>query len=80
MDIDANRKRNPISLTCFRCGKSGHKVPDCPLQYDIRALSTDKLEAILEARLAKRDVVSVEDCPSIAEEETPPQDFLQDNE
>lgn len=80
MDIDTNRRRSPISLTCFRCGKTGHKVPDCPLQYDIRTLSTDELEAILEARLAKRDVVSAEDCPSIAEEETPPQDFLPDNE
>jgi hypothetical protein len=38
------------------------------LRYDIRALTTDELEAELEARLSKRDVVPIEDCPSIEEE------------
>ena len=80
MDIDASQRRTPISPTCFCCGQAGHKVPDCPLRYDIRALSTDELEAELEIRLAKRDVVAIEDCPSIGEEETPLTDFLQDNE
>jgi hypothetical protein len=50
------------------------------LKYDIRALTTDELEAELEARLAKRDAVPVEDCPSIEEEEAPFLNFLQDNE
>jgi len=80
MDVDTSRRRTPIPPTCFRCGKSGHKVPDCPLQYDIRSLSTDELQAILEDRLAKRDVVPAEDCPSIGEEGTPLPDFPQDNE
>lgn len=80
MDIDAGRRKAPPPPTCYRCNKSGHRSPDCPLRFDIRALSTDELEAELENRLAKRDVVPTEDCPSIAEEETPPSDFLQDNE
>jgi hypothetical protein len=80
MDIDANRKRIPISVSCFQCGKPSHKILDCPLKYDIRALTTDELKAKLEARLAKRDVVPTEDCPSIEEEGTPVPDFLQDNE
>jgi hypothetical protein len=80
MDIDANRRKTPITPTCFRCGKSGHKVPDCPVQYDVRTLTTDELEAILETRLAERDVVPIEDCPSIAEKASPFPDFLRDNE
>jgi hypothetical protein len=39
----------------------------------------DELKAKLEARLAKRNVVPVEDCPSIEEEGAPLPDFLQDN-
>jgi hypothetical protein len=50
------------------------------LKYDIRALTTDELEAELEARLAKRNLVLMKDCPSIEEEETPVLDSLWDNE
>jgi hypothetical protein len=50
---------------------------DCLLKYDIRALTMDELKAELEARLAKRDVVPIEDCPSI-EKGAPLLDSLQD--
>jgi hypothetical protein len=76
MDVDANWKRTLISVSCFQCGKPGHKIPDCLLKYDIRALTTDELEAELEARLAKRNLVLMKDCPSIEEEETPVLDSL----
>ena len=80
MDIDANRRRNQLSPTCFRCGKSGHKVPDCPRQYDIRVWSVEDLEAELQLRLAMRDVVPPEDCPTVSEEEVATKGFPQDNE
>ena len=80
MDIDANRRRNPLSLTCFCCGNSGHKVPDCPRQYDIRVWSVEDLEAELQLRLAMRDVVPPEDCPTVSEEEIAAKGFPQDNE
>ena len=79
MDIDGNRRKTLV-LSCYRCGKPGHKVPDCPLRFDIRALTIGELEAELEARLAKQDIVPAEDCPSIAEEEVLIADFPQDNE
>ena len=80
MDIDASRRRTPTILTCYQCGKLGHKVPDCPLQFDTWALTTEELEAEVQARMAQRDVVTVEDCLSIVEEEISLLDFLPDNE
>ena len=79
MDIDASRRKAPTSPTCYRCGNVGHKVPDCPRQFDIRVWSTEDLEAELQARLARRDIVPPEDCPSIAEEEVVTSDFLQNS-
>jgi hypothetical protein len=49
------------------------------LKYNIRALTTDELKAEMEARLAKKDVVPIEDCSSIEEEGVPLSYFLQDN-
>jgi hypothetical protein len=46
------------------------------LKYNIRALTMDELEAELEARLAKRDVVPIDNCPSIEEEGVLLLDFL----
>jgi hypothetical protein len=79
MDIDVNLKWTLISVSCFQCSKSSHKILDCPSKYNIRALTTDELEVELEARLAKRDIVPMEDCPSIEEEGIPVLNFLQDN-
>ena len=79
MEVDMTQGKVPTSLSCYCCGKPRHKVPDCPLRFDIRALTIGELEAELEARLAKQDVVSMEDCPSIMEEEIPVADFPQDN-
>ena len=79
MDIDASRRGTLTILTCYWCGKPGHKIPDCPLWFDIQALTTEELEAEIQARMAQRDVVMVEDCPSIAEEEISLPDFLPDN-
>ena len=64
--------------SCYRCGKPGHKVPDCPLCFDIRALTIAELKAELEARFAKQDAIPAEDCPSTTEEGV--EDFPQDNE
>ena len=68
MEVDGNRRRAPVPPSCYCCGKPGHKVPDCPLCFDVRALTIAELEAELEARFAKQDAVPVEDCLSTADE------------
>jgi len=35
MDIDASRKTQLLLFSCSRCGKAGHKAPDCPTRFDI---------------------------------------------
>ena len=59
-------------------GKPRHKVPDCPLHFNIQALTIAELEAELEAKFAKQDAIPAEDCPSTTDEGV--KDFPQDNE
>ena len=40
-----------------------HLSRDCPTRFDVRTLTTDELQEILEGRLAQLDVVS-EESPS----------------
>lgn len=50
--------RDPAALTCFRCKQPGHTIRDCPKRHDVRALTLEELEEIVQARYAELDVVS----------------------
>jgi len=75
MDIDASRKTQPLPFSCYRCGKAGHKAPDCPTQFDIQELSIDNLQTYLEDRLAELDAKHPEPAAEVEE-----QDFSHRNE
>jgi len=54
MDIDAQRTRQ-APLTCRRCGGPGHFAWDCPTGFDVRLLSQDDCDDLLESLLAMKD-------------------------
>ena len=60
MDVDALYKRSVLPPGCFRCGEPGHFSKNCPKPIDIRTLSIDKLQEILQDRLAQLDVAQEE--------------------
>jgi len=69
MDIDASWKTQLLPFSCYRCGKAGHKAPDCPTRFDIRELSIDDLQTYLEDRLAELDVKHPEPAAEVEEQD-----------
>ena len=55
MDLDTVKKR-VMELLCYCCNLPGHFGKDCPTQFDIRMMSMDELQEVLENRMALLDV------------------------
>ena len=79
MDVDAAKRKALPAAICFRCGKPDHFAKNCPDRFDVRLLSVDELQSMLEDRLALLDVAPTE---SPDQEEVPidQEDFRADNE
>jgi len=77
---------NPAPLSpaatpnCFRCKLPGHFGRDCPTNFDVRMLTTEELEEILQERMAQMDVARTDSprLPEISPEDQ--QDFQHDSE
>jgi len=83
MDVDAIRKRSTLPPGCFRCGEPGHFSRNCPKPIDVRTLSVDELQEILEDKLAQLDVAQEEPAQLVQSAADVPayeQDFHADNE
>lgn len=80
MDVDLLRKKVSLPVLCFRCGKPGHLGRECPDRFDVRSLSIDELQVILEDRFAQLDVAPTEPSDPIQEESTSQEDFQNNSE
>ena len=70
MDVDTTRKARPLPLQgCYRCGDMNYLVRDCPHHMDIRQLTSEQQEELIEDLLALKDVVSIEESCPLEEEE-----------
>ena len=76
--IDGSRQKNSTSLLCYHCHQPGHKVTDCPLNFDIQAMTIEEVEMEL---MVKKDMVQVGEQSPVLEEITKSEEgFVQDDE
>ena len=70
MDIDAVQKVRSLSLRgCYRCGEANHLVKDCFHRLDIRKLTVEQREELIENLMALKDAVEEEEVGSSLEED-----------
>ena len=65
MDVDAARKARSLPPQgCYRCGDANYVVRDCPHHMDVRQLTMEQREELIEDLLALKDAVPMEEsCP-----------------
>ena len=70
MDIDAVQKTRPLPLRgCYCCGETNYLVKDCPHRLDIRRLTAEQKEELIEDLMALKDAVEEEEVCSAPEED-----------
>jgi len=70
MDVDAVQKARSLPLRgCYWCGKANYLVRDCPYCLDIRKLTVEQREELIEDLMALKDAVEEEEVGPSPEED-----------
>jgi len=70
MDVDAVWKTRPLPLQgCYRCGETNHLVKDYLHRLDVRRLTAEQREELIEDLMALKDAVEKEEVCLALEED-----------
>jgi len=70
MDVDTVWKmRSAPPRGCYRCGEPNHLIKDCPHRLDVRRLTVEQREELIEDLMALKDVAAEEEVSSSPEED-----------
>jgi hypothetical protein len=70
MDINVTRRASKLPPTCFRCGKIGHMMNNCPQPMDIRTMGRDEADFLMGHISARMDEMNLT-TPEIPEDDEP---------
>ena len=70
MDVDTVRKTRPAPPRgCYRCGEPNHLVKDCSHCLDVRRLTAEQWEELIEDLMALKDIAAEEEASFSPEED-----------
>ena len=70
MDVDTVRKTCPAPpRECYQCREPNHLVKDCPHRLDVRMLTAEQWEELIEDLMALKNVAAEEEVGSSPEED-----------